>query len=92
VAELRARFPSSGEYNFTVADPRATVELMVDRLAADAISVDRLDGASLDFGDWRMNLRASNTEPLLRLNLEARGDRGLVERKLAEVRGLIGAD
>jgi phosphomannomutase len=92
VADLRERFPSSGEYNFTVADPRATVDLMVDRLGPDATSVDRLDGASLDFGDWRMNLRASNTEPLLRLNLEARGDRALVDQKLAELRGLIGAD
>ena len=92
VADLRARFPSSGEQNFTVADPKGAVERMVDRLGAGALSVDRLDGASFDFGDWRMNLRASNTEPLLRLNLETRGNRQLLEAKLAEVRGMIGAD
>ena len=47
-------------------------------LGPEARSTDRTDGLSLDFGDWRMNLRASNTEPLLRLNVEARGDAGLV--------------
>lgn len=90
VADLKTRFPSSGEINFTVADPKAEVEAMVARLGPQARSVDRLDGASLDFGDWRMNLRASNTEPLLRLNMESRGDAGLLARKLAEVRVMIG--
>jgi len=91
VADLKARFPSSGEINFTVPDPKAEVEAMVARLGPQAQSVDRLDGASLDFGDWRMSLRASNTEPLLRLNMETRGDAGLLDRKLAEVRAMIGA-
>ncbi len=91
VADLKARFPSSGEINFTVSDPKAEVEAMVARLGPQARSIDRLDGASLDFGDWRMNLRASNTEPLLRLNMETRGDAGLLARKLAEVRAMIGA-
>ncbi|MGI1662083.1 phosphomannomutase [Palleronia sp. KMU-117] len=89
VADLRRRFPSSGEINFTVPDPIAAVEAMVVRLRDGAISVDRLDGASLDFGDWRMNLRASNTEPLLRLNIETRGDAELLTRKLDEVRQMI---
>ena len=89
VADLKARFPSSGEINFTVDDPKAAVETMVARLGQAALSVDRLDGASLDFGDWRMNLRASNTEPLLRLNLEARGDAGLLAKKIAEVQRII---
>lgn len=51
---------------------------------------DRTDGLSLDFGDWRLNLRASNTEPLLRLNVEARGDRGLVAEGVERVRQVIG--
>jgi len=89
VADLRDRFPSSGEINFTVPDPAASIEAMVTRYGREAQSIDRLDGASLDFGDWRMNLRASNTEPLLRLNLETRGDRKLLDTQLAQVRGLI---
>lgn len=89
VSELRARFPSSGEINFRVDDPKAVIERVVDRLGPEAAGVDRLDGASLDFGTWRMNLRASNTEPLLRLNLETRGDRALLAEKVAEITRLV---
>jgi phosphomannomutase len=89
VSELRARYPSSGEINFTVADPAAAIERVVDRLAPQAAEVDRLDGASLDFGAWRMNLRASSTEPLLRLNLETRGDPVLLEETTKEIRAMI---
>ncbi|MFN3575498.1 MAG: phosphomannomutase, partial [Tabrizicola sp.] len=58
-------------------------------LEPEARAADRTDGLSLDFGDWRLNLRASNTEPLLRLNVEARGDAGLVTGGVARVRALI---
>ena len=58
-------------------------------LEPKARTTDRTDGLSLDFGDWRMNLRASNTEPLLRLNVEARGDAGLVAEGVARVTALI---
>ena len=51
--------------------------------------VDRTDGLSLDFGAWRFNLRGSNTEPLLRLNVESRGDAALVQLKVAEIAALI---
>ena len=60
-------------------------------LASQARSEDWTDGLSLDFRDWRLNLRASNTEPLLRLNVEARGDPALVAAGVARVRGLIEA-
>ena len=89
ILDLKARFPSSGEINFAVRDPAGAVDAIVERLGGSARSIDRLDGASLNFGDWRMNLRASNTEPLLRLNLETHGDRDLLEKKLAEVTALI---
>jgi phosphomannomutase len=89
VKDLRTRFPSSGEVNFTVADPQDVVERLVARLGGEALSIDLLDGASLDFGDWRMNVRASNTEPLLRLNIESRGDTDLIARKLADLRAMI---
>jgi len=54
-----------------------------------AISIDRTDGLSMDFGAWRFNLRSSNTEPLLRLNVEARGDAGLMQQKTAELAAMI---
>ncbi len=88
---LRRDFPSSGEMNFRVADVPATVARVEAELASAARGTDRTDGLSLDFGAWRMNLRASNTEPLLRLNVEARGDAGLVTEAVARVRSLIEA-
>jgi phosphomannomutase len=89
-SDLRRDYPSSGEINFTAPDAAARVERVRATLAPGARSVDWTDGLSLDFGDWRMNLRASNTEPLLRLNVEARGDAALVARGVARVRDLIG--
>ena len=58
-------------------------------LEPEAKSRDNMDGVSLDMGTWRLNLRQSNTEPLLRLNVEARGDSALVVAGVARVRGLI---
>ena len=89
VGDLRRDFPSSGEINFTVPDTAAMVERVRTALGPQALAEDWTDGLSLDFGDWRLNLRASNTEPLLRLNVEARGDAGLVADGVARVRGLI---
>ncbi|MCP3688731.1 MAG: phosphomannomutase CpsG, partial [Gammaproteobacteria bacterium] len=52
--------------------------------------IDEIDGLSMDFGDWRFNVRPSNTEPLLRINVESRGDKELMEAKRDELLGLIG--
>lgn len=65
------RYADSGEINTMVADPAAAVEALSSRLAAQGVAVDRTDGITADFGDWWFNLRPSNTEPLLRLNVEA---------------------
>lgn len=89
VGALRRDFPSSGEINFTVPDMAAMVARVRAALGPEARGEDRTDGLSLDFGDWRLNLRASNTEPLLRLNVEARGDAALVAEGVARVRALI---
>ncbi len=89
VGALRRDFPSSGEINFAVPDPAATVARVHAALGPRARGEDRTDGLSLDFGAWRLNLRASNTEPLLRLNVESRGDAGLVAESVALLRGLI---
>ncbi len=90
VEERRTRFPSSGEINFSVDNPAAVIERVVDAFGPEAESEDRMDGVSLTFPAWRMNLRASNTEPLLRLNVETRADRNLLEDRVGEISALVG--
>lgn len=89
VGGMRAAFPSSGEINFHLADPDAALARLEARYLAEAESVDRLDGLSLSFPDWRVNLRKSNTEPVLRMNLETRGDRALLDAQVARLTALI---
>ena len=91
VAERVAKFPCSGEINFRVADAKAAVERVMTHFAAQAPALDHTDGISADFGDWRFNLRSSNTEPLLRLNVEARGDRALLDARTRELSDLLSA-
>lgn len=73
VAARQAAFPSSGEINFHLADPAAAVARVRTEWEPRAIHVDTMDGIGLSFPDWRFSLRASNTEPVLRLNVETRG-------------------
>ena len=68
------KFPCSGEINFKVADTQATIQKIFDHFADQNPAIDETDGISLNFGAWRLNVRASNTEPLLRLNIESRKD------------------
>lgn len=68
------KFPCSGEINFKVADTQATIQKIFDHFADQNPAIDDTDGVSLTFGAWRLNVRASNTEPLLRLNIESRKD------------------
>lgn len=74
VEEMIAKFPCSGEINFKVADTQATIQKIFEHYASQNPAIDQTDGVSLDFGTWRFNVRASNTEPLLRLNIESRRD------------------
>ncbi|MGB3406293.1 MAG: phosphomannomutase [Jannaschia sp.] len=89
VAARRAAFPSSGEINYRVADTKAAIAAVETALAGTALARDDTDGLSLEFDDWRFNLRASNTEPLLRLNVEAREDAARVAAGVARVEALI---
>ncbi|MEL6208724.1 MAG: phosphomannomutase, partial [Pseudomonadota bacterium] len=91
VGGMRARFPSSGEINFRVTDAGAIMDAIEAEMTPQAQNVDHLDGLSVDMGDWRFNLRRSNTEPLLRLNVEARGDAGLLDEKRAQMQARIEA-
>lgn len=89
VEERIALFPASGEINRILPDPQAAIARIEACYAPQALHLDRTDGLSLEFVDWRFNLRTSNTEPVLRLNVEIRGDVGLMEAKTAELLALI---
>jgi phosphomannomutase len=92
VAERIRRFPVSGEINRRVADPAAVLAAVRARYAAGALASDETDGVSLEFADWRFNLRLSNTEPLIRLNVEARDDADLMAARTAELLALVGGE
>nr|MEE4266924.1 phosphomannomutase [Candidatus Krumholzibacteria bacterium] len=81
VKERQALFPASGEINRRLQDPTGTLIRVERFFSPDAISLDHTDGVSMDMGEWRFNLRLSNTEPVIRLNVESRGDAGLMEEK-----------
>jgi phosphomannomutase len=87
VAEMRALHPSSGEINFRLADPAAAVAAAEAQFGGGQI--DRLDGLSVAFPDWRFNLRSSNTEPVVRLNVETRGDAELLAARTAELTAML---
>jgi phosphomannomutase len=89
VAERQRRFPVSGELNYRVPDAKAAIAAVEARYGGAALCTDRTDGLSFEFADWRLNLRSSNTEPLLRLNTEARGSEALMREKTAELLALL---
>jgi phosphomannomutase len=85
VAARIARYPVSGEINLTLGDPPAALAAVRARYAADALDIDETDGLSLEFPQWRFNVRMSNTEPVVRLNVESRGDPDLLDRVTREL-------
>jgi phosphomannomutase len=89
VGERQRLFPVSGELNYRVPDARRAIAAIETHYAGSAAGVDRTDGVSFEFADWRFNLRSSNTEPLLRLNVEARGSAALMRAKTDELLGLL---
>ncbi len=91
VRERQAKFPASGEINRQVEDAGATLKKLHDIYASDAISVDDTDGYSFEFAKWRFNIRMSNTEPVVRLNVESRADAALMKEKTAEVLQILEA-
>ncbi|MGY0652478.1 phosphomannomutase [Luteimonas sp. A537] len=89
VEDRMAKFPCSGEINFTVADAPASIAAVLAHFSALQPELDDTDGLSADFGAWRFNLRSSNTEPLIRLNIETRGDAALLQEKVEEISGIL---
>ncbi len=92
VEERMRLYPCSGEINRRVADAAAVMERVRAAYAPKALREEHVDGLSLEFPDWRFNLRRSNTEPLLRLNVESRGDRARMEDATAALLALMDAD
>ncbi|MEI6268828.1 MAG: phosphomannomutase [Methylococcaceae bacterium] len=89
VDERMRLFPASGEINRTIAQPEAAIEVVRKHYEKEAEVVDYTDGLSMEFGNWRFNLRCSNTEPLVRLNVESRGDEALMQAKTEELLALL---
>jgi phosphomannomutase/phosphomannomutase/phosphoglucomutase len=91
VGERIKAYPCSGEINYRVSDVQQSIERILQHYLPLNPIVDRTDGVSAEFADWRFNLRGSNTEPLLRLNVETRVDKKLMEQRTAEIATLIQA-
>ncbi|MDO8940820.1 MAG: phosphomannomutase CpsG [Methylicorpusculum sp.] len=89
VAERISAYPSSGEINSKLADPEAAIQKVRDFYQKGALIVDETDGVSMEFADWRFNLRSSNTEPVVRLNVESRHNTVLMEEKTEELLALL---
>lgn len=89
VSERIAAFPASGEINRQVEDAGQTLDRLHARYSSDALAVDDTDGFSFEFSDWRFNIRRSNTEPVVRLNVESRGDQELMRSKTEEVLSIL---
>lgn len=89
VGERLERFPASGEINRKLKDPAAAIQAIETRYVGTAQRIDRTDGLSMEFARWRFNLRLSNTEPVLRLNVESRGDAALMREKTNDILSLI---
>ncbi len=89
VGERQAMYPASGEINCEVEDANATLEALRTAYGEQANQVDDIDGYSFEFDDWRFNIRMSNTEPVVRLNVESRGDVNLMEARTAEIVSIL---
>ncbi|EAQ63550.1 phosphomannomutase [Marinomonas sp. MED121] len=89
VEQQQANFPISGEINSTLGHAKAAVDAVMEAFKEEALVVDKTDGISLEFEQWRFNLRSSNTEPVVRLNVESRGDRALMEQKTQQILNIL---
>ncbi|MBR4152632.1 MAG: phosphomannomutase [Selenomonadaceae bacterium] len=91
MAERIAKYPVSGEINTKVSSTDKVKEIMakIEQIYGAGGKVYKIDGISIDFDDWRFNLRGSQTEPYIRLNVEARGDKSLMEAKRDELLAII---
>jgi len=92
VSERMAKFPASGEINRRLEDPVATIAQIRGAFEGEALNVDTTDGLSLEFDDWRFNVRSSNTEPVVRLNVESRANPDLMREKTDAILAMLGGE
>jgi phosphomannomutase len=85
VSERMAAFPCSGEINRKLKDADAALDAIKAKYSSAASHIDTVDGLSFDYGSWRFNVRKSNTEPVVRLNVESKADEALMKTKTAEL-------
>ncbi|MGK2906894.1 MAG: phosphomannomutase [Desulfuromonadales bacterium] len=90
VGERMRLFPASGEINRTLSHPAAALAAVEKHYASGAVTIDHTDGLSIEYSEWRFNLRMSNTEPVVRLNVESRGDQALMLQKTDELLDFLG--
>ncbi|MEB6082072.1 phosphomannomutase CpsG [Serratia marcescens] len=89
VKDRMSAYPASGEINSHLQDPQTAITRVLERYQPDALLLDQTDGISLEFSDWRFNLRSSNTEPVVRLNVESRANPALMQQKTEEILALL---
>ena len=82
-------YPASGEINSELNIPKEAIDRILSRYRHEALNIDYTDGISLEFDDWRFNLRTSNTEPVVRLNVESKGDFELMHKKTDEILAIL---
>ena len=83
------KYPISGEINSTVSDADKVIIGLKEKYGKSAVSIDEIDGISINYDTWRFNVRKSNTEPVIRLNVESRNDVKLMEQKRDELLSFI---
>jgi len=86
------KFPASGEINRRLDDPEKAIAAIQARYQTQALSIDDTDGLSMEFDQWRFNLRMSNTEPVIRLNVESRGDASLMTMQTDTLLNMVGGE
>ena len=89
VSERISAYPSSGEINSKLANPKEAINRVLDAYKGSELVFDETDGISLEFAEWRFNLRSSNTEPVVRLNVESRGNIALMEEKTQSILAIL---
>ncbi|EFW7713796.1 phosphomannomutase, partial [Shigella boydii] len=89
VRDRMAAFPASGEINSKLAQPVEAINRVEQHFSREALAVDRTDGISMTFADWRFNLRSSNTEPVVRLNVESKANVELLESRVSIILNIL---
>ncbi|EMO4451703.1 phosphomannomutase CpsG [Klebsiella michiganensis] len=89
VGERIVAYPASGEINSSLSNPQKAIDSVLEKFQSKALNIDYTDGISVEFEDWRFNLRSSNTEPVVRLNVESKNNQLLMKHKTEEILNIL---